>query len=339
MRSAILAPCQNHYLLQRVEEFAALAGIAAARSDETGRRDPGVCSALLESGLAMAPFAAALGGDGLCEPDQQPTLCTVLRMIGASDLSVGRLFEGHVNAVHLVSRYGTEAQVGALATRVTGGALCGVWGAEDAVGLNRVACGNEWSLQGRKILASGAGFVTRPLVTVATENGHMIYLLSLERSERADTGGWKPLGMKASASGSVDLTGIRVGSSEQIGLSGDFMRQPFFSGGAWRFCAAQLGAMERLRDLYCGHLRKRGRGGDPYQLERIAKCAAGCGTALFWSGEPSRRLNDENLESAAVVAFANLTRMVTERAALDVMENVQRGAGLSAFMSGSPIER
>src|ERR1700761_1285532 len=177
MRSAILAPGQNQFLLQRVEEFAALAEKAAARSDETGRLNHGVRSAFHESGLAMAPFPAALGGDSLCEADQQPTLCTVLRMIGASDLSVGRLFEGHVNAVHLVSRYGTEAQVGALATSVTGGALCGVWGAEDAAGLKRAAGGDEWSLQGRKILASGAGFVTRPLVTVATENGTVLYLL------------------------------------------------------------------------------------------------------------------------------------------------------------------
>ena len=42
---------------------------------------------------------------------------------------------------------------------------------------------------------------------------------------------------------------------------------------------------------------------------------------------------------AAVVAFANLMRMVVERAALDLMENVQRGTGLPAFMNGNPVER
>jgi hypothetical protein len=40
-----------------------------------------------------------------------------------------------------------------------------------------------------------------------------------------------------------------------------------------------------------------------------------------------------------VVAFANMTRMVTERCALDVMETVQRGVGLTSFIRPHPIER
>jgi alkylation response protein AidB-like acyl-CoA dehydrogenase len=145
--------------------------------------------------------------------------------------------------------------------------------------------------------------------------------------------------MKATASGKVNLTGVVVGEAEQIGVAGDFTRQPFFSAGAWRFCAAQLGAMERLAALFAGQLRARGRDGDPYQLERVAQCAAACGTALFWIEEAARRFGDENLEPSAIVAFANLTRMVTERAALDVLERVQRGIGLPALMRTNPIER
>lgn len=314
-------------------------GAAAAEADRTGDIDPGVRSAIHDSGLAMAPFGSALGGVGLGEPEQQQTLCTILRMIGAADLSVGRIFEGHVNAVMLVCRYGSDHQAVSLAASVKNGDLCGVWGAEDAAGLKRVARGDAWLLEGRKILASGAGFVTRPLVTIATAEGHVLYLLKLEPGERADTASWRPLGMRASASGSVDLTEMHVGPLEQIGLPGDFVRQPFFSGGSWRFCAAQLGAMERLAELYGEQLRSRGRIGDPYQLERVAQCAAACGTALFWIEEACRRFADESLEPAAVVAFANLMRMVVERAALDLMENVQRGTGLPAFMNGNPVER
>lgn len=117
------------------------------------------------------------------------------------------------------------------------------------------------------------------------------------------------------------------------------MRQPFFSTGAWRFRAAQQGAMERLAALLAERLRARGRDGDPYQLERIAHCAAACGTALFWIEEAARRFGDESLKPSSVVAFANLARMVTERAALDVLERVQRGVGLPGFMRTNPIER
>ena len=337
-RPSILAPCHN-LLLQQANEFASVAGEASARADETGLIDQSVWTAFHDTGLSMAAFDPEFGGTGLGAPDQQQTLCGVLRLVGAADLSVARILEGHVNAIMLVSRYGTEAQIAALAADVKRGELSGVWGAEDAQGLRRIARGAEWSFKGRKILASGAGFVTRPVVPVTTSEGHVMYLLHLPQGERIDVSAWKPLGMKATASGAVDLTGISVGFREQIGTAGDFMRQPFFSGGAWRFCAAQLGAMEYLAKLYGEHLRTRGRDNDPYQLERVAQCAAACGTAHFWIEEASRRFGADTLEPQSVVAFANLTRMVTERAALEVMERVQKGIGLTSFMSGHPAER
>jgi alkylation response protein AidB-like acyl-CoA dehydrogenase len=338
-RFVILAPGRNHLLLQRAEKLAGVARKAAGRADETGAIELSVLTALCESGLTIAMFGPVLGGAGLGDVEQQQTLCTILRMIGAADLSLARLFEGHANAVMLVSRYGTEAQIASLAEDVRRGALSGVWGAEDAAGLRRVRRGDCWALDGDKILASGAGFIERPLVTVGSAEGQLLYLLTLKPGERSDPASWVPLGMKATASGRVSLTGIIVGQPEQIGFPGDFMRQPFFSAGAWRFCAAQLGAMERLAELYAEQLRTRGRDGDPYQLERVAQCAAACGTALFWIEEAARRFGDESLEPSAVVAFVNLTRMVTERAALDVLERVQRGVGLPAFMRTNPIER
>lgn len=339
MRLTILAPAQNLQLVQRAKEFAQIAGEAASRADETGEIDERVWSALRDTGLSMAPFSPSFGGIGLGDLDQQATLCTILRLIGGADLAVARLFEGHVNAVMLVSRYGTSAQIGSLAESVRSGGLSGVWGAEDAQGLRRVQRGDSWSLQGRKILASGAGMIERPLITMGSPEGHVLYLLNLETDGRADITSWTPLGMKASASGTIDLTGVVVGPSEQIGGAGDYMRQPFFSGGAWRFCAAQLGAMEQLTKLYCARLRARSRESDPYQLQRVAHCTVACRTTLFWVEEAARQFADESLKPAAIVAFTNFTRMVTERAALDVMECVQRGTGLSGLMRPNPIER
>jgi alkylation response protein AidB-like acyl-CoA dehydrogenase len=325
--------------MKQAQEFARVASEAAAKADETGAIGPEVWSALRDTGLSMAPFDPCFGGLGLGSGDQQLALCSVLRLIGSADLSMARIFEGHVNAVLLVSRYGTEAQVEDLAASVRDGGVSGVWGAEDATGLHRTPDGSSWTLAGRKIYASGAGALTRPLITVGTPDGHLLYLLDLPKSERADTAVWKPLGMKASASGTVDLSGIVVGYGEQIGSCGDYMRQPFFSGGAWRFCAAQLGAMERLAFLYCECLLSRRREQDPYQLERVAHCTAACATTLFWVEEACRRFGAEGLDPASVVAFVNLTRMVTERAALDVIERVQRGAGLPAFVHPNPMER
>ena len=117
------------------------------------------------------------------------------------------------------------------------------------------------------------------------------------------------------------------------------MRQPHFSGGAWRFCAAHLGAMERLVEFFREHLVSRGRGEDPYQLQRVAECVAAVKTARFWVEEAARRLGNDEQDPDSVVAFANMTRMVTERSALDIMEAVQRGVGLVSFIRPNPIER
>jgi alkylation response protein AidB-like acyl-CoA dehydrogenase len=145
--------------------------------------------------------------------------------------------------------------------------------------------------------------------------------------------------MRSTATGSVDFSGMRLGADQMLGAPGDFLRQPHFSGGAWRFCAVHLGAAERLVDLLREHLVSRGRDADPYQLQRVAHCAAATTTAAFWVREAARRMAAEADDAARTVSFVNMTRMVTERAALDVLEAVHRGVGLQAFMRPHPIER
>jgi alkylation response protein AidB-like acyl-CoA dehydrogenase len=167
----------------------------------------------------------------------------------------------------------------------------------------------------------------------------VLCLLNISRDMPADLTGWQAQGMRSTATGSIALSGLQIGSQHLVGSPGDFMRQPQFSGGAWRFCAAHLGAMERLVDLFREHLVTRNRGQDPYQLQRLAQSAAATKTARFWIEEAARRLSTNTNEPMAVVAFANFTRMVTERCALDVIETVQRGVGLTSFIRPHPIER
>lgn len=325
--------------MDRVRRFCEFAYEAAARTDETQRIGPAVWQAFHASGLGMAAFDEAQGGAGLSNPERQADLCIILRMLGAADLSVARLFEGHANAISLVLRYGSPTQIEQLAHDVKMGELTGVWGAEDAEGLKRHRDAAGWRLEGRKILASGAGFVRRPIITCATENGPVMLLLNLSGSENVDENGWRALGMRASATRSIDLTGLIVGADQQVGNAGDYLKQPFFAGGAWRFCAVHLGAVERLAELFRDDLVSRNRGGDPYQLERLAQCATATGTALLWTEEAARRFANDLLPPAQVVAHVNLTRMVVERAGLDVMELVQRGIGLKGFIRPHPVER
>lgn len=136
----------------------------------------------------MAALPREYGGIALTDGID---LCTILRCLGAADLSVARLIEGHINAVALVCRYSTEEQIGMLATSVTEGALSAVWGADDAHGLKIVSDENGRALRGRKILASGAGFVTRPLVTAAADDGQTLCLLELTPGYDCDISAWR----------------------------------------------------------------------------------------------------------------------------------------------------
>lgn len=335
----ILAISDIQLLLERTSQFSDFLFETAEHTDRAASIDDDVWRAFGTAGLGMAPFPAGYGGVGLCEPSRHGELGTVLRLLGAADLSVARLFEGHVNAIALVCRYGTPAQIADLAESIAAGALSAVWGADDKHGLTVADDASGMRLTGRKILASGAGFVTRPLVTVSGPGGQMLCLLRLERGYGADLTAWQAQGMRSTATGAVDFTGLRLTQNNFIGTAGDFMRQPDFSGGAWRFCAAHLGAMERLVDLFRAHLVARQRGDDPYQLQRLATSAAAVKTARYWIEDAARRLAAEDSDSGTVVAFANLTRMVTERSALDVMEMVQRGVGLASFVRPNPIER
>jgi alkylation response protein AidB-like acyl-CoA dehydrogenase len=164
-------------------------------------------------------------------------------------------------------------------------------------------------------------------------------LLHLTMDEKIDLSGWNAQGMRSTSTGAIELSGKALSSENMIGVAGDFMRQPYFSAGAWRFCAAHVGAIERLVDLFRDHLVARSRGDDPYQLQRLAQCIASAKTARHWVEEVARRLSVEEGAPDNVVAFANLTRMVTERCALDVIEMVQRGVGLTSFIRPHPIER
>jgi alkylation response protein AidB-like acyl-CoA dehydrogenase len=326
-------------LLQRsAREVAEKAFARANAYDEDGAYPAADVAALHESGVLTAVLPVRCGGAGL----SGLSLNEVLQSIGSGSLPLGRLFEGHVNALELVLRYGNHQQVDLLAEEARAGKLFGVWNTDDANGLRLIhRYGRSW-LEGRKVLASGAGHIERPLVTATDENGRrMIVLPRIGASDRADLSRWTAQGMRASATGAVDFTGVVIHPIEIVGRDGDYERQPWFSAGAWRFAAVQLGGMERLFDLLRTHLQETNRGRDPHQATRLGQAIMAVETARLWVAEAAST-TDAPLGSRApeqLVAYVNLARLAVESAALDLMQLVQRSVGLQAFMRPNPIER
>ncbi|MCG7360810.1 acyl-CoA/acyl-ACP dehydrogenase [Roseomonas sp. ACRSG] len=325
------------HTLHAATRVAALARQSGALLDEEGAFPAAEVAALAEAGLLAAPLPPELGGAGLGQgPESAVALAEVLMRIGAGSLPLGRLYEGHVNALGLVLAYGGAAQREDAAAYARQGRLFGVWNTDDRQQPLRLEGG---LLRGRKILASGAGWVERPLVTAATPEGPLMLLPVLAKGERADLASWTAQGMRASATGAVDFDGVPAPPAVWIGQPGDYHRQPLFSGGAWRFLAVQTGGGAEIFSLLCQHLRQLGRNGDPYQRARVGQAAAALEGARLRVERAARHLAEDALRPEAVVAYVDLTRGAVEAALLEILEHAQRSVGLAGFMRPHPLER
>ena len=321
----------------RLADAAAELWARAARFDRDGADPVALCEPLARCGLFVDALPAAEGGSDLS--DKGP-LANALMVIGGADLSAGRIFEGHVNAVKLVFRYGDDAQRRALAQDVRGGAVCGVWNAETppGLGLARGADGDV-RLAGRKIYCSGLGLVTRPVITARGPDAPVMLAPRLKRPLPCDLSGWTVQGMRATATGTVDFDGLEFSEEAIVGRPGDYYRAPLFKGGAWRFAAVQTGALLRLAALMRAELRARGRDGDPHQSARLGALAMAAETAELWVARAAAMAEDADQDPVATEAYVNLARLAVEKAALEVMGLVERGLGLSAFTRPNPVER
>ncbi|MBS7695893.1 MULTISPECIES: acyl-CoA dehydrogenase family protein [unclassified Chelatococcus] len=298
---------------------------------------------LVAGGMIAAPLPEALGGRdlGFGRAGVQQ-LATVLSVLGRGNLSVGRLYEGHVHALKLTLTYGTKAQREAAAADAHAGHLFSLWTVDgrEPLRLGDPATGGKLTgakLTGSKTQAPGAGYVTRPLVTALRSDGRtQLVLARLPLGARASLASWRPHGMRASASGTVDFTGFEIDRTALIGEPGAFGREPLFSTSSWRVAAVQLGGIEALFDAM--RLNTRGTD-DALQLARIGETAIAVETARLWVQRAALTAENPEGDAETKAAYVRLARLAVERAGLDVIERAHRAVGLAGFMRPHVVER
>lgn len=297
---------------------------------------------LAEAGLLLAPFPMRLGGSGLgCGDDGAfGNVLDVLRILGGASLPIGRLFEGHLNAIAIVVRYGSEANLELLHREVSAGRLTGVWMAEASDGLRLDKIG-DGRLIGSKIFCSGAGYIRRPLVAAALDGsaGPQMIIPFVSEGHRSSTKKWRVSGMKASATGDVDFSGLTVSRDELVGCPNDYYQSPYFRGGAWRVIAVQLGGIEKLFELYRAQMKASPQLAEGVQLARFGEAATDLETARLWVTEAASVAERNDADALAIDAYVDLARGAFESAAQGLMQKVQRGLGLRALIAPNPIER
>ena len=287
---------------------------------------------LARTGALVAPCPRALGGHGLgTEPAGWRAACDLLRAMGETWLPLGRVFEGHVNALRLIMLYGTAAQLRQAAADAQAGHLFAIWSAETPAD---PVCLRDGVLAGRKIFASGAGAVTRALVTAQTE-GEQLALVAIPKGPQRI--GPKPdlHGMRGAGTAQLDLTGLAP--QALIGRPGDYMRQPEISLGAWRTLAVLSGGLAALVDALRAELVQRRRAAAPQQRARLAACLIAQESARLWVERAAMLAETQGDEAAA--NYVKLARAAVDAACSSAIQLAQRSAGLAAFARPHPIER
>lgn len=315
----------------------------AGRAAEADR-DDGDLSAdidlLREAGWLTACLPLSVEGRGWgTDADGTMAAFDALRSLGRANLSVARLFEGHMNAVKLLFLYGDARLQGEGASAVREGVLLGVWGADDAASpLSIETKDGAVHLRGAKRFASGIGLVQCAVVSAPTPLGLQLLHVPVDEEGRGDASCWRMGGMRATRSGRYDFDGVEIVDHCRMGVPNDYLREPYFEGGIWRYCAAHLGAAEALYAAMRAGLGNRGRADDPQQQLRLFDAAIAVETARLWLQRAAMAVeaSDARPETATLSLMA---REVTERSCRQVMEAAQRALGTAAHVAGTPIER
>ena len=303
---------------------------------------------LHEAGLLTAALPVALGGANLHTAAATLPLLRVLQHVGRGNLAVGRVFEGHTNALLLIQQLGSTAQVARYAADARASRLFGVWNTEEpATGVHLEALPNgRYRLRGAKTFASGAGHVARPLITGALPEGRgwQLFVLPADQQPPAlDRSFWQPLGMRATASFRADLTGLEIGPEDLIGAPNAYYQQPAFSGGAIRFAAVQLGGAEAVFEETRRFLRGLDRTDDPYQRQRLGEMTLALESGRQWvrgAAEHAARSGATTPAAAeATVAYANMMRTAIEAISLDLLRLAERCVGARGLLRPQPFER
>ena len=352
--SPLAAPPTQPFLAAPAAAEAAAAQLAprlfaqAAAADLEGGFPTQSFADMAVAGLLTVVLPPALGGAGLDARTATGPLLRVLQHVGRGNLAVGRVYEGHLNALLLIQQLGTAAQVARYAADARAGHLFGVWNTEGpAEGVHLEALPNGRNrLRGAKTFASGAGHVSRPLITGALPDGQgwQLFVLPADvRMPALDRSFWQPLGMRATASFRADLTGLELDAADLIGPPNAYYQQPAFSGGAIRFAAVQLGGAEAVFEETRNFLRGLGRTDDPYQRQRLGEMAILLESGRHWvrgAAEHAARVEAATPESAeATVAYANMMRTAIEANCLEMLRLAERCVGARGLLRPQPFER
>jgi alkylation response protein AidB-like acyl-CoA dehydrogenase len=158
----------------------------------------------------------------------------------ARDLSLGRLLEGHADALGILAEAGMKP--------VEPGATYGVWAARTSSGGTTARLEPDgWHLAGAKPFCSGSGLLDRALVTADTPDGYRLFDIDVAlQVVSADPDSWQAVGMADSQSETLDFGGPAIPLDGAVGGPGFYLERPGFWFGAIGVAACWYGGAAGL---------------------------------------------------------------------------------------------
>jgi hypothetical protein len=291
----------------------------------------------------------------------------LLRRVAAADASVGRILDGHLNAIErLEVAADPEVRDRELAAVAQGERLLGVWGADPCPGEGDPArlheSGTGLVLRGAKTFCSGAGGVDAALVMVGADDGSAPSLVLVECGEgvEIDHSWYRAAGLRASESHRVHFHDAAV--TAVLGAPGELARDPWFSRDAMRTAASWAGMVDAAVAAALDDLATR-RAGDPLAQLAAGRIEAAQGTVEAWltraaavadasvaeladatAGDPEaavdRRTNGLVTPPAVAPRPTGIAmRAEIDRAAKLVLEIAAAACGSHPFVTGGRLDR
>jgi hypothetical protein len=204
--------------------------------------DPNVLRTTPETMRSAVNAVAGVSGDVWTGP--WPTVVERLRDVASVDLCLGRLVEGHADALRILDQAGAEPQPGTY----------GVWASRSAgTGLAAEASPNgDWQLKGQLRFASGIDVIDRALVPGWSDpEHHFLFDVPIDLFE-ADRGSWATAAMDASRSFTCWANALAAG--EPIGGEDFYLSRPGFVAGGLGPAAVWAGGAHLVADAVAAGL-------------------------------------------------------------------------------------
>lgn len=266
-----------------------------------------------------------------------------LRAVARADGSVGRILDGHFNAVERLSLLAPEPlRSTELAAVSAGELLLGVWGADPIPGegdpARLVEEGGPPVLTGIKTFCSGSTGLDRALVLVRadTPGPPLLAYVDLSSGVEVDRSWFRGAGMRSSESHRVVFDGAPV--LAVLGEPGELLREPYFSRDAVRTAVTWAGISDTAVDAALDVLAAKAGDGEPEDVVSLAagKMLTARGTIDSWLEYAAARADDD---PSSMPRFATQLRNGIAQACREILEEAARTVGSHPFAVSGPLDR